>query len=490
MEKEYTCVKLNPVNPKNFLIDPNATTIDDAMGVAVEKYVSIHKVVEGMEKGIYRKVDIQQAPEDTDLEPTQQVTQFQDDKVLLLTYYGLAPREYIEQLENEDGEVVDLFPDDTTADKYSDLVECIVVIANGGTLLKAEKNPYMMKDRPVIAYQDDSVPGRFFGRGTVEKAYNMQKAIDAQLRAHLDSLALTTAPMVAMDATRLPRGAKFEVKPGKAILTNGNPNEIMVPFKFGTTDPANLTTSSVFEKMLLQATGTVDSAGQPTGSTRDYAQTSMSVAGIIKKYKRTLMNFQEDFLVPFIKKASYRFMQFDPERYPTVDLKFIPTATLGIIAREYEQQQLIALLQTLGPNTPVLPMLLKGIITSSSLPNRLEMEATLDQMMQPNPQQQELQAVQTQLEVAAAQAQIAKLQSEAVRNNASAQKDVVETQLMPAETQAKVISGLSQNIRGQNTSGEFEQRAKIAELALKEEDIKSNERIASLQMLQKQSKSA
>ncbi len=202
------------------------------------------------------------------------------------------------------------------------------------------------------------------------------------------------------------------------------------------------------------------------------------------------MNFQEDFLVPFIKKAAYRFMQFDPERYPTVDLKFIPTATLGIIAREYEQQQLIALLQTLGPNTPVLPMLLKGIISSSSLPNRLEMEATLDQMMQPNPQQQELQAVQTQLEVAAAQAQIAKLQSEAVRNNASAQKDVVETQLMPAETQAKVISGLSQNIRGQNTSGEFEQRAKIAELALKEEDIKSNERIASLQMLQKQSKSA
>jgi len=249
MEKEYTCVKLNPVNPKNFLIDPNATTIDDAMGIAVEKYVSIHKVVEGMEKGIYRKVDIQQAPEDTDLEPTQQVTQFQDDKVLLLTYYGLAPREYIEQLENEEGEVVDLFPDDTTADKYSDLVECIVVIANGGTLLKAEKNPYMMKDRPVIAYQDDSVPGRFFGRGTVEKAYNMQKAIDAQLRAHLDSLALTTAPMVAMDATRLPRGAKFEVKPGKAILTNGNPNEIMVPFKFGNTDPANLTTSSVFEKM-------------------------------------------------------------------------------------------------------------------------------------------------------------------------------------------------------------------------------------------------
>ena len=491
MEREYTCVKLNPINPKNFLIDPNATTVDDAMGVAIEKYVSIHKVVEGMEKGIYRKAELALAPEDTDLEPTQIETNFQDDKVLLLTYYGLVPREYIEQLENEGGEVVDLFPEDSFNDQYSDLVEAIVVIANGATLLKAEKNPYMMKDRPVVAYQDDTVPGRFYGRGTVEKAYNMQKAIDAQLRSHLDNLALTTAPMVAMDATRLPRGSKFEIRPGKAILTNGNPAEILFPFKFGQTENDNLASSQNFERLLLQATGTVDAAGQPTQFTRDgAAQMSMSVAGIVKKYKRTLMNFQEDFLVPLITKCAYRFMQFDPERYPAMDLKFTPMATLGIIAREYEQQQLIALLQTLGPDTPVLPMILKGIIASSSLPNRAEMIQQLEQMTQPSPEQQQLQQTTMQLQMAEAQAQIAKLQSEAVRNNASAQKDVIAAQLMPAEVEAKVISGLSQNIRGDNTNGEFERRAKIAELALKEEDIRSNERIANLQMLQKQAKSA
>ncbi len=107
------------------------------------------------------------------------------------------------QLENEDGEVEDFFPEDTIQDEYSDLVEAIVVIANDGTLLKAEANPYMMKDRPILAYQDDTVPNRLLGRGTVEKAYNSQKAIDAQVRSHLDSLALTTSPMMAMDATRL-----------------------------------------------------------------------------------------------------------------------------------------------------------------------------------------------------------------------------------------------------------------------------------------------
>ena len=343
-EKDRIAVKIKPVNPKNFLVDPNADSIEDAMGVAIEKYVSLHKIVEGIERGIYRKVDIGSTYEDQDLEPTQELKTYQDDKVKLVTYYGLVPREYL--LENDEDEIEELFPEGSEAEDYQNMVEAIVVIANDSMLLKAEENPYMMKDRPVIAYQDDTVPGRFFGRGTVEKAYNMQKAIDAQLRAHLDSLALTTAPMIAMDATRLPRGAKFEIKPGKAILTNGAPSEILYPFKFGQTDGNAAQTAQNFERMLLQATGTVDSAGMPSNVPRDATAggMSMAMAGIIKKYKRTLTNFQEDFMVPFIKKAAYRFMQFDPERYPTVDMNFIPTATLGILAREFEQQQLIGLL--------------------------------------------------------------------------------------------------------------------------------------------------
>jgi hypothetical protein len=98
MEKDRIAVKIMPVNPKNFLFDPNGTSIDDCMGVAIEKYVSIHKVVEGIERGIYRKVDITPTYEDTDLEPTQEVSQYQDEKVLLLTYYGLVPREYLNNL--------------------------------------------------------------------------------------------------------------------------------------------------------------------------------------------------------------------------------------------------------------------------------------------------------------------------------------------------------------------------------------------------------
>ena len=353
---EQVIVPVKSIHPRNFLWDPNSDNTDDALGVAVEEYTSLFKVVQGIESGIYRKVNI--GPEYTDnaLEPNQLDTLYEEDKVRILRYYGLVPRKYLETIENDGKEVAVLFPEDAPASEYQDLVEAVIVIANGQYLLKAESNPYMMKDRPIVTYVPEKVAGRLVGMGTVQKGYNMQKAIDAQLRSHLDSLALTTAPMMAADATRLPRGVSYKVQPGKTLLTNGNPNEILFPFKFGSTDAGNIQTAERFEVMLLQATGTLDSqamtrsvaAGEAGG-----ASMSLAMSSIIKKNKQALINFQDDFLIPLIKKVAVRYMQFDPERYPSKDFTFVPASTLGMVAREYEQQQFVGLLQTLGPDSPV-----------------------------------------------------------------------------------------------------------------------------------------
>jgi hypothetical protein len=449
------------------------------MGVAIEKYVGIHKIAAGIASGKYRNVDISSFYEDDSLEETQQSKNFEDNKVLLLTYYGLVPREY---LGNED--IVDLFNESDTED-YKDMVEAIVVVANGSLLLKVEESPYMMKDRPVLSYQADTVPGRLMGRGTAEKAFNMQSAVDGSMRSHMDALALTVAPMVGLDASRLPRGAKFEVKPGKAFLTNGSPSEIIFPFKFGTNDGQAMQTSKEFERMLLMATSTVDSAGSPTQVSRDSGGIDMATATMIKKYKRVLVNFQEDFLIPFINKAAWRYMQFDPQRYPSIDVKFIPTATLGIIAREYEQKQLAFLIQTLGANSPLTPILMQSVVKNSSLTNREEMLQQLTKASQPDPQQQQMQQQGIMLDGALKQAQVQKTQAEAAKATA-------EAQVTPQVAQAKLVAALSNNLTNGNEEGDFQQRAKIAELMLKEkdlhlkaEDIASNERIAHAQMAHK-----
>lgn len=483
-EKDRICVKLNPINPKNFLFDPNGTSIDDCMGVAIEKYVSIHKIAAGIAEGKYRNVDIDSMYTDDSLEPTKESKNFEDDKVKLLTYYGLVPREYLSS-----EEFAEIEGAESSTEDYSDMVEAIIVIANDGTLLKAEESPYMMKDRPVISYQADTVPNRLLGRGTAEKAMNMQSAVDGSMRSHMDSLALTSAPMVAIDATRWPRGAKFEVKPGKALLTNGAPSEIVSPFKFGSTDGQAMTTSKEFERMLLMATGTIDSNGTVSAVARDGQSMDMATATMIKKYKRTLINFQEDFLMPFIYKATWRYMQFDPERYPSSDVKFIPTATLGIIAREYEQKQLAFLMQTLGAQSPLTPILMTGILQNSSLSSKAKMLAQLEQMNQPNPQQQALAQQSAQLDLAGKQADVQEKQSSAMLKQAQAEKAKVEADLAPREVNAKVISALSNNLDDNAEGADFEKRAKIADLMLKEKDINSNERIAKMQMdVQRQAK--
>jgi len=475
-EKSRVAVKLNPINPKNFLFDPNGTTIEECMGVAIERFVSLHKIEEGIESGKYRKVDISSCYVDDDsIEPTQENIQFKKNKVKTLTYYGLAPAEY---LLNDDEEVQEIEGiSESKNENYKKLVECVIVIADGNILLKAEESPYMMKDRPILLSQADTVPNRLLGRGTCEKSYNMQMAVDGSMRSHMDALALTVAPMVAIDATRLPRGAKFEVKPGKPFMTNGAPNEIIYPFKFGTNDGQAMQTSKEFERMLLMATGTIDSNGGVSQVSRDASGLDMATATLIKKYKRTLTNIQEDFIIPFVQKCAWRYMQFDPERYPSVDVKYVPTATLGILAREYEQKQLAFLIQTLGAQSPLTPILMQGVLKNSSLSNREQMLEEMQKQSQPNPQAQQAE----QMEMINAQKDLQAKDVEIAKTQAQTQQIVVDTQNAPKLIEAKLVAALSNNLQNGDEDKSFNRRVEIAELALKERDIDSNEEIAKMQ---------
>ena len=456
-------VKLKPVLPQNFLIDPVATSVEDAMGVAVDEFVSKHSVELLQEQGVYREAFIESAAPDSDLEPDQDLTLYNDDKVRLTKYYGLVPKEL---LEFEDVEV----------EENSRYVEAIVVIANGGTLLKAEANPYMMKDRPVVAFPWDVVPGRFWGRGVCEKGYNSQKALDTELRARIDALSLTIHPMLAIDATRLPRGAKPEVRPGKMILTNGDPREVLQPFNFGQVGQITFAQAASLQQMVQQATGAVDSAGiagQVNGEATA-AGISMSLGAIIKRHKRTLINFQQSFLLPFVTKAAHRYMQFDPENYPVADYKFNATSTLGIIAREYEVTQLVQLLQTMKQDSPLYPVLIQSIIDNMNLSNREDLIATMQQASQPNPQAQQMAQMAQQAQLEFQQSQTAALNAQAAESQARAAKYNMDTQLAPEELEIERIEAITRNLKeGDEDDKEFERRLKVAEVALKERNLEN-----------------
>tara|TARA_Y100000592_G_scaffold101007_1_gene184475 strand:+ start:2493 stop:4523 length:2031 start_codon:yes stop_codon:yes gene_type:complete len=460
---ERAVVKLKPVLPQNFLIDPVATSVEDAYGVAIDEFVSKHSVELLQEEGVYREGFIESAASDTDLEPDQDLTIYNDDKVRLTKYYGLVPRELLEE---EDVDIDD--------DNDSMYIEAIVVIANGGTLLKAEANPYMMGDRPVVAFPWDVVPGRFWGRGVCEKGYNSQKALDTELRARIDALSLTIHPMLAVDATRLPRGAKPEVRPGKMLLTNGDPREVLQPFNFGQVGQITFAQASALQQMVQQATGAVDSAGiagQVNGEATA-AGISMSLGAIIKRHKRTLINFQQSFLLPFVTKAAHRYMQFDPDNYPVADYKFTATSTLGIIAREYEVTQLVSLLQTMQQDSPLYPVLIQSIIDNMNLSNREELIATMQRASQPNPQQQEMAQMAQQAQIELQQSQTAALTGQAAESQARAAKYAIEAQLAPEELELEKIEAVTKNLKeGNEDDKEFDRRLKLMDRLLKQREI-------------------
>ena len=381
-----------PVSPFDFVIDPTARTVDDALGCAHITEVTRHSVQAKIAAGIYDKDAELGGFTDTvvggkSFDKLLMSENIRDqDKVMLVEYHGLVPREMLPIDLEEDEVAVELFDEDDegSAVDEDDLVEAIVTIANGTELLRAIENPNIMKDRAFIAYPHERVPNQFWGRGVMEKGFNPQKALDAELRGRIDAMALAVHPMMGIDASRMTRGGNYGVSAGKNIFTNGNPSEILTPIQFGQVTQATFSQSGELERMVQMATGAMDSA-TPIGENRRNETSSgmsMIMSGSIKRTKRTLANIERMFTKPLIHKCAWRYMQYAPDRYPVTDVKWKVLATMGQVARELEQQNMANMMQTVPQESPAFWMLMKGMYENSDLSNREEMLPLIDQLMQ------------------------------------------------------------------------------------------------------------
>lgn len=445
-EIEVIKVDLVPIHPEEFVIDPFARNIEEALGCAHITYVPLHTVVQKQRDGVYKKRSLGGAPDDIDLSSKGEVNPSNiQDKTKIIEYHGLVPKTLLEAANNEDfeGFVENIGIED------DELVEAIVTIANDSVLLRAVENKLVMKDRAFIAYQHDTVPNRFWGRGIAEKGYNSQKALDTELRGRVDAMALTIHPMMGVDATRLIKGTSLSVRPGKSILTSGDPATILRPLTFGQVTNSTFAQSGELERMIQMGTGSMDSAAPVGVSPRNSTASGMSMilSGAIKRSKRTLSNIEENFLRPFLQKTAWRYMQFDPERYPIKDAKFLVKSTLGIMARELEQNQLANMLKTVPPDSPAYWMLIRNMYELSNLDNRDQMikitEQMLQKTLQPDPAAQQA----TQLELAAKQKEIQELDSKIMLNVAKAKatlKNNQDNSVALAQLDAQLRSSIAQ----------------------------------------------
>jgi len=500
IEKEIERPEPRAVSPRNFIIDPASRTIQGALGVAIEEDVGSHLIQEGIANGDYRKKPdptVESTPGDPAIKADPQVElPWSEDTVTVLRYYGLVPTELLFPPEK----TVDLFPpkDEDVAPLTGKMTEAWVVIANKSTLLKAVETPDMMKDRPVVAAQWDIVPGRFWGRGICEKGATSAKMLDAELRSRMDALAFCAAPMMAMDASKLPRGFKFDVYPGKNLLLNGDPSTILKPFKFGELDQNSAPQVQMLDAMVQRATGSVDGVSMAKSGVGGEARSgavSMAMSGIVKRNKRTLMRYLDKFLGPMLRKLMWRYMQYDSPRYTPANLTFNISSTMGIMQREYETANLTQLLSALQPNSTEHLLILIGLVKNSGLQSRDKLIAALEQKLAivqrtesapptdptqiTDPVAIELQRQDALLELAKKQAEIAKTQAQTRLLNAQTRSETIASEL---EARSIALKGIYKTPEDQ-INEEFDRRMEMAKLAVTKHGIDSRERIADKQIV-------
>ena len=496
IEKEVERPEMRSVNPRNFIIDPSARSIDDALGCAIEEDVGAHIIRLGIQKKYYKDVKIEAAAGDVSVKPDPQVENpWVHDVVPVIRYYGKVPKNLLFPPEKTEELFTDA-PETSTEPVDAEMVEAWAIIANEEHLLKACETPEMMKDRPVVAYQWDIIPGKFWGRGICEKGSTPQKLLDAELRSRIEALAYVAAPLMAMDATKLPRGFKFEVYPGKNLLLSGDPSTILKPFKFGELDQNSAAQVQLLDQMVQRATGSLDTSALAQGGVSGQARSgavSMALAPIVKRNKRTLMRYINRFLTPALRKLLWRYMQYDSPRYIPANMTFNVSSTMGIMQREYESANLVQMLSAMQPGTTEHLSILLGLVANSGISNRDKIVDALEQKLakvqqaesmpptDPNaitdPVIISMQRMDAQLELATKQAKIAETQAKTRLYNAQANSEALEPTL---ESQKIALKGIYKTPEEQ-INDEFDRRMRVAELKLKAADIASNERITERQ---------
>jgi hypothetical protein len=184
---------------------------------------------------------------------------------------------------------------------------------------------------------------------------------------------------------------------------------------------------------------------------------------------------------PLVRKIYSRYSQFDRQSGFPNDLKFRVKGTLGIMAREFEQQQLTQMLALVPQDSKPFFVMMKAIFENSSSPSKAEMNKAIEEWINPpaNPEAEAMQKKQMELQMRTAEAQVVEIEAkakkaaaEAERAMAQAKKASVEAEYIDDEAQNEAVKNAI-NLREveafevQNELSRLMQKLKAFDLAIK-----------------------
>ena len=481
-------VKTAAIQPRHFRIPRGCRSLAEAPWLGVENFQPAALYTSRVKSGTFTDVYNGRAPDSPYWDQTSREDALKYNVTpgyfLMLRWYGCIPMNILDPKSSK-----------------TDMVDCMVVIANREAVLYAGENPYMTKDKPFSVYRPATRPGTFWGIGCAEKVAETQAATDRHFRTHEDALAFTAYPVTGMNALGVPKSFKLSIKPGTNILFNGDPNTVFKKLDFGQPQTASFETASALIQWGVAAGGIQGST--PISNMADAKSGAMAIAvgPVLKKIKQRVRKFQNDLIVPMIRQIAYRFMQFDPQTFPSFALGFKVHGSSSMAEREFEQQRYISAMSQLSPESPLQGMMMANVVRMGQTKDRESVAAQMEEFakeQQMQKTQDTSDQVMKQITLRSAAAKALRDEAEAERSMGEAKKATAEADHVEARIKADIFKAMVTNSDPKTPDDvEFDRRYKAMELIIKEmavnqraEDSKANERITRAQMSLKNGDSA
>jgi hypothetical protein len=299
VETTFDGVNVYPIPRDDFIISSNATTIDDAHLVGFRRRLKRPEIDRRVKLGVYLEE--------------------QANKLVVPDKY---PEHEKDRAEEQGKEVVDSESRDfevwelwTQYDVDEDGEDDSIVIyfhAETGTVLNAIYNPTFANFRPFIDFTFYPVEYSFDGEGACQILESIQKEIDDVHNRRLDRLTEVNAPMIFVQEGAFEQ--KLELDPGKVVVCNGDPNQLIREFKFSDTTPSTVNEENMLVNYGQQSIGvTPHVLGMPT-SERPVAKDTLSkVEEANKKFKFGTAN-----ILRRLEELGYKALEMYAQYQPTM----------------------------------------------------------------------------------------------------------------------------------------------------------------------------
>jgi len=216
----------------------------------------------------------------------------------------------------------------------------------GSTLIYIDLNDDPLGERPYSKTGWRKIPGSFWYKGVPELMEDLQRIINAAVRAMCYNMSMASGPQVEVDTDRLVPGEDLESSyPGKVWQTINRANVSTPAVRFFNPDSNSAELFGIYENFARLAD---DYTGIPAyaygsdrvaGAGRTSSGLSMLMTSAAKGIKRVILGIDKDIYKTIVRRQFDWNMRYDPDTEIKGDVEIVTTGAVAVMVKEQMSQR-------------------------------------------------------------------------------------------------------------------------------------------------------